>query len=156
MDAREFDSETCSVARAVEVLGDRWTVLVLRDVFNGVRRFDDLAHHLGIARDVLTRRLAALVDHGVLERVPYQEDGARTRYEYRLTAAGWDLRPVLIALLDWGDAYRRGRRGSPMSVVHSACGTPVHAVLRCEKGHRVTPSTRLRLVPGPGAKRIGA
>src|SRR5690348_13077097 len=101
----DYDSSFCSVARSVEVLGDRWTMLVLRDVFNGVRRFDDLSRHLGIARDVLTKRLASLVDEGVLERRPYQEPGRRTRYEYRLTQAGLDLRPVLIALIEWGDRY---------------------------------------------------
>ena len=98
------------MARTAEVVGDGWTVLVLRDLFNGVRRFDDLAAHLGIARNVLTRRLAALVEEGIVERVPYREPGARERHEYRLTAAGRDLRPVLLAMLAWGDAHRAGPR----------------------------------------------
>jgi DNA-binding HxlR family transcriptional regulator len=150
----EFDSGTCSVARSVEVLGDRWTILVLRDVFNGVRRFDDLARHLGVARDVLTKRLAALVEDGVLERVPYREPGSRTRYEYRLTPAGRDLRPVLIALIEWGDRYRADGDGPPIVVAHDDCGAPVRVVLECAEGHRIEPATRLRLQPGPGARQL--
>jgi DNA-binding HxlR family transcriptional regulator len=152
----DFESGNCSVARSVEVLGDRWTVLVLRDVFNGVRRFDDLARHLGIARDVLTKRLAALVDEGILNRVPYRDPGSRTRYEYRLTQAGWDLRPVLIALIEWGDRYRAGNDGPPVVVVHEECGTAVHVALECADGHRIETDTRLRLTPGPGARPIPA
>jgi DNA-binding HxlR family transcriptional regulator len=149
----EYDSGACSVARAVEVLGDRWTVLVLRDVFNGIRRFDDLQRHLGIARDVLTKRLTALVAEGVIERVPYREPGARTRYEYRLTQAGRDLRPVLLALIGWGDRYRAGPAGPPLSVVHEECGATVRVALECEQGHRIEPGTRLAIRPGPGARR---
>jgi DNA-binding HxlR family transcriptional regulator len=150
----DFNSAACSVSRAVEVLGDRWTVLVLRDVFNGVRRFDDLQRHLGVARDVLTKRLAALVDEGVLERRPYREPGTRTRYEYRLTQAGLELRPVLLALIEWGDRYRAEPDGPPVMLLHDECGTPVHVALECEEGHRIEARTRLRLVPGPGARRL--
>jgi DNA-binding HxlR family transcriptional regulator len=148
----DFESGTCSVARSVEVLGDRWTVLVLRDVFNGVRRFDDLQEHLGIARDVLAKRLTALVDEGVLTKVPYREPGSRTRFEYRLTQAGWDLRPVLIALIEWGDRYRADPDGPPLVVVHDECGEQIHVALECAAGHRVEADTRLRLQPGPGAR----
>src|SRR5215813_10036932 len=114
----DYDGEACSAGRALGVLGDRWTLLVLREVFNGVRRFDEISSHLGVARDVLTRRLAILVDEGILVRVPYQQPGARTRYEYRLTEAGRDLRPVLLALIEWGDRYRAGDDGVPFQVVH--------------------------------------
>ena len=152
----DFDSGTCSVARTVSVLGDRWTILVLRDVFNGVRRFDDLQSHLGIARDVLSKRLGALVAEGVVDRVPYREPGSRTRYEYRLTEAGRDLRPVLLALIEWGDRYRAEGAGPPLSVIHDECGAPVRVVLECDVGHRIRPHTRLRLEPGPGARRRGA
>ncbi len=150
----EFDSRACSVARTLEVLGDRWTVLVLRDVFNGIYRFDDLQRHLGVARDVLARRLTALVEDGVLERVPYREPGKRTRYEYRLTAAGRDLRPVLLSLFEWGDRHRTGAEGPPMLVKHEECGAPVHLALECADGHPVDANTRLRLEPGPGARRL--
>jgi DNA-binding HxlR family transcriptional regulator len=152
MDWAEYESETCSTARALEVLGDRWTILVLRDVFNGIRRFDDLSGHLGVARDVLTRRLAVLVDQGILTREPYQQPGARTRYEYRLTRAGRDLRPVLLALMEWGDRYRSGDAGVPVQVIHVDCGAPVRLQLTCESGHDLPMDARLRNVPGPGAR----
>lgn len=150
----EYDSTTCSVFRALDVLSDRWTVLVLRDVLNGVRRFDDIQRHLGIARDVLTKRLASLAEQGIVERVPYREPGARTRYEYRPTAAGRDLRTVLIALIGWGDKHRPGADGPPTIVVHSECGAPVHADLRCERGHLIENRTRMHVEPGPGARKL--
>jgi DNA-binding HxlR family transcriptional regulator len=149
------DSSACSVARTAGVLGDAWTVLVLRDVLNGVRRFDELATHLGIARNVLTRRLAALVDNGILERTPYREPGARERHEYRLTRAGRDLVPVVLAMMAWGDAHRAGPDGPPLRVEHAGCGAPVQVEVRCAEGHRITEDERLRTVPGPGARRAG-
>jgi DNA-binding HxlR family transcriptional regulator len=152
VDWLEYESGTCSAARALAVLGDRWTMLVLREVFNGVRRFDDISGHLGVARDVLTRRLAVLVDEGVLVRVPYQQPGSRTRYEYRLTQAGRDLRPVLLALIEWGDKYRAGDEGVPMHVVHRDCGAPVHLSLTCDAGHHLPLDAKLQSVPGPGAR----
>ena len=152
MDWLDYESEACSAARALEVLGDRWTMLVLREIFNGIRRFDEISGHLGVARDVLARRLAVLVDEGVLERRPYQQPGARTRYEYRLTQAGRDLRPVLLALMEWGDRHRAGADGAPAHVVHDDCGAPVHLSLTCEAGHQLPLSARLRNVPGPGAR----
>jgi DNA-binding HxlR family transcriptional regulator len=148
----EYDSGRCSVARAAGVVGDSWTVLVLRDLFNGIRRFDDLATHLGIARNVLTRRLAALVSEGIVVKVPYREPGSRERHEYRLTEAGRDLRPVILAMLAWGDVHRADGFGPPMRVEHAECGTPVHVELRCAEGHLVERTTRLRAVPGPGAR----
>jgi DNA-binding HxlR family transcriptional regulator len=151
----EYDSGACSASRALEILGDRWTMLVLREVFNGVRRFDEISSHLGVARDVLTRRLANLVDEGVLTRMPYQEKGARTRYEYRLTQAGRDLRPILLALIEWGDRHRAGDDGVPVHVVHRDCGAPVHLSLTCEAGHQLPIDARLQNVPGPGARLAG-
>lgn len=151
MDLRDLDSTRCSIARTAAVVGDAWTVLVLRDLFHGIRRFDDLARHLTIARNVLTRRLAALTEAGLVERVPYREPGARERHEYRLTAAGRDLRPVLVAMLEFGDRHLAGEDGPPVTVEHAGCGAPVHVELRCADGHLVEPGTRLRNVPGPGA-----
>jgi DNA-binding HxlR family transcriptional regulator len=155
MDWTELDSRHCSIARTTAVVGDAWSVLVLRDLFNGVRRFDDLARHLGIARNVLTTRLAALVEAGVVERVPYREPGRRERHEYVPTPAGWDLRPVLIAMMAWGDAHRAGAEGPPLRVEHADCGAQVHAELRCTSGHTITSDTRLHAVPGPGARGSG-
>lgn len=153
MDYTELDSSTCSVARTAALIGDAWTVLVLRDLFNGVRRFDDLAGHLGIARNVLTRRLATLVDAGLVRRVPYREPGRRERHEYQLTDAGRELRPVVLAMLDWGDRHLAGEAGPPLRIEHPECGGAVHVELRCENGHPLTPDTRLHAVPGPGARR---
>jgi len=155
MDWKELDSTRCSVARTAAVVGDSWTVLVLRDLFNGIHRFDELATHLGVARNVLTRRLATLIDEGVVDRVPYQEPGRRERHEYRLTQAGRDLRPVILAMLAWGDTHRAGEDGPPMRVEHRDCGSPVHVELRCAEGHVIEPRTRLRSVPGPGSRRAG-
>ena len=149
MEWKDLDSRRCSVARTAEVVGDGWTVLVLRDLFNGVRRFDDLAAHLGIARNMLTRRLAALVEEGIVERVPYREPGARERHEYRLTAAGRDLRPVLLAMLAWGDAHRAAptvrRCGSSTPSAAPPCTSSCAAP-------RATPSTRAP--PALGADRL--
>jgi len=155
VDARELDSTRCSVARTAALVGDAWTVLVLRDLFNGIRRFDDLAQHLGIARNVLVRRLTALVDAGLVDRVPYREPGRRERHEYRLTPAGRDLRPVILAMLEYGDRHLAGADGPPVRVQHAGCDAPVHLEVRCAQGHLVESGTRLRSVPGPGARRVG-
>ncbi|MFR9804033.1 winged helix-turn-helix transcriptional regulator [Pseudonocardia sp. RS010] len=148
----EFDSASCSVARTAALIGDAWTVLVLRDMFNGVRRFDDLAGHLGIARNVLARRLAGLVEAGLAEKVPYREPGRRERQEYRLTPAGKDLRTVMTALRDWGDRHLAGEAGQPVVIRHAECGAEVHAELRCEAGHLIGPRAKLTSDPGPGAR----
>jgi DNA-binding HxlR family transcriptional regulator len=150
----DYDSQTCSIARTVDVLGDRWTTLILRDLFNGVHRFEDLHRHLNIARDILTKRLKTLVAVGVLDKVAYRESGARTRHEYRLTEAGTDLRPVLVALLDWGDQHLAGPNGPPMALRHG-CGATVRARLICEHGHQMTTEDQLRIVPQSGAKLAG-
>ncbi|MGH3442320.1 MAG: winged helix-turn-helix transcriptional regulator [Nitriliruptorales bacterium] len=146
-----MDAETCSVARAVEILGDHWTLLVLREVFNGVRRFDDIQEHLDVSRSVLSRRLNDLVESGVLKRRPYQEPGDRVRHEYRLTEMGRGLRPVLIALMNFGDRFLAGKAGPPMIVRHG-CGAPVTAELLCANEHHVTDPRELRTEPGPGAR----
>lgn len=145
------------VARTAVLVGDAWTVLVLRDLFNGIRRFDDLAGHLRIARNVLTRarRLAHLTDAGIVDRVPYREAGRRVRHEYRLTAAGRDLRPVILAMMSYGDRHLAGPDGPPMRVEHDGCGADVHIEVHCAEGHLVDPAERLRTVPGPGARVAG-
>lgn len=151
---RELDSGVCSIARTMDVLGDPWTVLVVRDLLHGIRRFDDLVTHLGIARNVLTRRLATLVAAGMVHAVDYREPGRRTRKEYRLTPAGQDLRPVLLALLAYGDRHRSG--SPPIVAEHDGCGGAVHLETVCEHGHRIGPDDRIRSTLGPGARRAGA
>ena len=153
---RDLDSTTCSIARVMAVLGEPWTVLVVRDLLHGLRRFDDLVRHLGIARNVLTRRLGALVEAGIVEPVDYREPGRRTRQEYRLTAAGQDLRPLLLALMAYGDAHLGGGDGPPVVVEHVGCGAPVHLEQVCEQGHRLGSDDRLRSTPGPGARWVAA
>ncbi|MRJ75762.1 transcriptional regulator [Aeromicrobium sp. SMF47] len=148
----DYDSAACSIARTAHVLGDRWTVLVVRDLFNGVRRFDALQDHLGISRDVLTKRLRLLVDEGLVETRPVRDEGERTRHEYVLTDAGRELRTVLVAIMDWGDRHRAGAAGPPVGVRHAGCGEAVHAHLVCEAGHEIAPATRTELVPLDGAR----
>jgi DNA-binding HxlR family transcriptional regulator len=139
-----FRPADCSIARAMELLGERWTVLVLREAFNGVRRFDDIQQNTGAPRQVLSTRLAQLVEHEVLRRVPYQDPGQRQRYEYRLTAKGLDLYPVLVALLQWGDKYLADDAGPSVLLTHKDCGAPVHAGILCADGHEVASARDVR------------
>jgi DNA-binding HxlR family transcriptional regulator len=151
MDALDWSVENCPIGRSMEILGERWTVVVLREVFNGIRRFDDLRVRTSIPRQVLANRLGTLVEHGILRRVPYQEPGARQRHEYRLTGKGFDLYPVLVALRDWGDRYLVEQ--SSLTLRHRDCGADVHAVLQCEDGHPVPEPRDVVPRPGPGARR---
>ncbi len=121
------------------ILGEKWTVLLLRELFMGIRRFEDLRVRTGIPRQVLTNRLAGLVESGLLRRQPYREPGARIRDEYRLTQKGLDLYPALVALREWGDRYLADPDGPPLLSAHGDCGALVHAELRCEAGHDVAP-----------------
>jgi len=147
-----YDSETCSIARTLALVGDRWTLLILRDLSNGVRRFDDLVSHLGIARNVLSRRLAALADGGLITRTAYRVDGARERHEYRLTHAGRDFVPILLAVMAWGDRHLSAQDGPPAVPRHAGCGERVRVSLTCEAGHELGDRPRLRLEPGPGSR----
>jgi DNA-binding HxlR family transcriptional regulator len=128
---REYETQTCSIARSLEVVGERWSLLILRSVLLGARRFDELLDVLGIPRSVLTERLRRLVDEGVLERRPYQEHPPR--HEYRATAKGRDLWPVLAHLMRWGDAHYPDARGVPMVVEHRDCGGRPDAHLLCDR-----------------------
>lgn len=147
-----YDSETCSIARTLALIGDRWTLLILRDLSNGVRRFDDLVTHLGIARNVLSRRLAALSDGGLVTRTAYRIDGARERQEYRLTHAGRDLVPILLAVMAWGDRHLSAQDGPPAVPRHVDCGERVRVSVMCEAGHELGDRPRLRIEPGPGSR----
>ena len=112
----ELDQQTCSMARTVAVIGDRWTLMILRDCFLRVRRFEDFQARLGITRPLLASRLKKLVDAAVLAKVPYQE--RPLRHEYRLTPKGLDLYPVVMAIVHWGDAHLAGRKGRPLIHTH--------------------------------------
>lgn len=125
----------CSIARALEIVGERWSLLVIREVTLGVRRFDAIQAATGAPRAVLTDRLAGLVTAGVLERVSYRQEGSRTRSEYRLTEAGRQLAPVLTALRQWGDRHLAGEAGPPADFTHRGCGAPVVVQHVCADGH---------------------
>ena len=143
-----FTDMNCSIARALEVVGEWWTLLILRDSFLGITRFDDFRHRLGIARNVLSARLDTLVEAGVLERRPYDE--ARGRYDYVLTRQGRALWPVMVTLRQWGDEWLTGEGREPTLLRHEACGADTHAVLTCDHcGERLVPR-EMRTVPGPG------
>jgi DNA-binding HxlR family transcriptional regulator len=130
-DDHALDSTLCSIAAALQVIGDRWTLLILRDAFRGVRRFGQLASDLGIARNLLADRLEKLVDHGILAKVPYQN--RPVRYEYRLTPTGVDLSPALVALMHWGDKHLTDE--PPVVLVHDCCDTPVRQQFICPTCH---------------------
>jgi DNA-binding HxlR family transcriptional regulator len=153
--ALDYSVDNCTIGRAMAILGERWTLVVLREVFNGIRRFDDMQQHAGIPRQVLTDRLARLVEHGVLRREPYRLPGERTRHEYRLTPKGFDLYPVMVALAAWGDRYLADPEGPPVTFHHVDCGAPVQVQLDCTEGHRVDAVRQVAPRPGPGARRLG-
>ena len=143
------DDDACSIARTLEVIGDRWTLLILRDAFRGVRRFEDLQRDLGIARNILTDRLQKLVDRGVLSKTPYQ--ARPVRYEYRLTPKGRDLSPALVALMRWGDKWLAEDGRPPLVLTHKACGEPVDQSFICWTCDETVTPAGLRGRPGPGA-----
>jgi DNA-binding HxlR family transcriptional regulator len=143
----EFDRSQCSVAGTLAVVGEKWSLLVIREAFLGVRRFADFQRILGAPRAVLTERLTTLVDEGILRRVPYQPEGERQRHEYRLTEKGLDLYPALVALMQWGDRYVGEPGVVPLQLTHRDCGSPVHVELACEAGHRVAGPRAVRPVP---------
>jgi DNA-binding HxlR family transcriptional regulator len=146
---RTYETQVCSIARALEVLGDRWTFLVLRDAFSRVRRFEDFQRRLGVARNVLTDRLNRLVEEDILQRVPYQE--RPVRFEYRLTQKGLDLWPVIMMLLQFGDRYYLAPGGAPIVVRHRDCGGEVTGHLTCAKCGAELGGRDVVAEPGPGA-----
>jgi DNA-binding HxlR family transcriptional regulator len=144
--AVRYRPNDCSIARALTLLGERWTILVLREAFSGVRRFDDIQQGTGAPRQVLSARLGHLVQHGILKKVPYQEPGQRQRHEYRLTQKGLDLYPVLAGLLQWGDKYLADEDGPSVTLTHKDCAAPVEVTLHCADGHHVESARDVRPV----------
>lgn len=149
--ALAFATDNCTIGRTMAILGEKWTVVVLREVFNGVRRFDDIRTHSGIPRQVLSNRLGSLVEEGILRREPYRADGSRARHEYRLTAKGLDLYPVLVAVAGWGDRYVADPQGPPVEFGHRDCGGRVSVALTCDRGHGLGDVREVTPRPGPGA-----
>jgi DNA-binding HxlR family transcriptional regulator len=148
---RTYDNQVCSVARTLESIGDRWTMLVIRDAFLGVRRFEDFQRDLGVARNVLADRLARLVDDDILERRRYQEKPER--FEYRLTEKGMDLWPVLVSLMKWGDRHAAAAGGPPTLILHRHCGGVVDERFRCTQCGADVEARTAEARPGPGAAR---
>ena len=150
MRAADLAEQRCSLARPAALLGDRWTLVILRQAFSRTRRFEDFQSQLGISRSLLSDRLGKLVDAGILRREPYKDE-VRTREEYRLTEKGLDLYPVLMAMREWGDKHM-APEGPPIDVSHRDCGGEVHARLTCERcGEEVGPRDA-EVAVGPGLK----
>ncbi|MFB7333617.1 helix-turn-helix transcriptional regulator [Streptomyces adustus] len=147
----ETSTDNCTLQRTLDLVGEKWSLLVVRDAMNGVRRFDDFRRHVGLSESVLADRLRKLVAAGIMRTVPYNEPGSRTRHEYRLTRKGWELWPAVIALKQWGDRHAADPEGSPLEVVHGECGEPVEAVVVCTAGHGTLAPPQARTRPGPAA-----
>ncbi len=144
-----YDTQVCSIARALEVVGERWSLLIIRDVFLGVRRFEDLQRELGIARNVLSARLEKLTADGILERRRYNERPPRD--EFRLTEKGLDLWPSIVALMQWGDRYAPSPGGPPTVLEHRGCGGAVSAHRTCERCGAELEVRDIAAHAGPGA-----
>ncbi|MDQ1181816.1 helix-turn-helix domain-containing protein [Rhodococcus sp. SORGH_AS_0301] len=127
----DVDTENCSVRAALDVVGAKWSLLIVRELFNGVHRFDEIREHMGISEAVLARRLSELQDAQLVESIEYRDPGQRTRRKYRLTESGLDLFPILIAMLQWGDRHRTADGTGSWQVQHRECGRQVTAVVAC-------------------------
>lgn len=147
---RQYPGQNCSIARTLEIVGDRWTLLIVREALRGAARFDGLAASLDVAKNILADRLARLTEEGILERRTYQD--RPLRQEYVLTAKGHGLRPVLAAMMDWGDRYY-APDGPPRLVLHEGCGGHVTSSLVCGECGQSWPGIHLKTVAGPGSPR---
>jgi DNA-binding HxlR family transcriptional regulator len=144
---REFEGQNCSIARALAVVGERWTLLILREVMLGRRRYEEIRRHTGVATNILADRLETLVAHGVLER-----RAAGGADEYVATEKGLALTPVLLGLMEWGDRYEDpSGAGPPRVAVHTRCGHEAHPVLTCAHCGDALDPRALKVGPGPGA-----
>jgi len=151
---REYDTQVCSIARSLEVVGERWSILILRDLGLGLRRFDDIQKDLGITRSVLTKRLRSLEEEGVITKNLYNEKPPR--YEYRMTDKGRDLWPVLVHLMKWGDKYYLDPAGRPTIMQHRDCGGEPDLHLNCDKCGQPLERSDVRAIPGPARRAIPA
>jgi len=142
----EVGELNCSVARALSLIGDRWTMLIVRNAFLGTRRFADFQSQLGMTKHLLADRLVRLVEAGVFKKVPYQQG----RYEYRFTAKGKALYPILMALNTWGDAWLDEGKGAPLIYIHKNCGKQMTPTLCCSECHGPVLPNEVSTVAGPG------
>jgi DNA-binding HxlR family transcriptional regulator len=148
MQRTDFAEMACSIARTLDVIGEPWSPLILRDVYVGFTRFDQMQADLGISRKVLTERLNHLVERGVLERRPYDE---RPRYEYVLTEQGTELVDLLMVMVAWGDKWLAGPAGPPVLYRHHACGQISQVDLRCARCGEPMHARDVDVLAGPGA-----
>ena len=146
---RDYPNQVCSIARSLEVVGERWTMLILRDALLGIERFEDFQESLGIASNVLTNRLKRLTEEGVLERVPDPERPGRPKYV--LSPKGYELGPALILLMKWGDRHYPTPGGPPRLTLHSGCGGSVGSDFICERCGKRVAAGEFDLPLGPGA-----
>jgi DNA-binding HxlR family transcriptional regulator len=148
MERTSFAEMRCSLARGLDLIGDWWSPLIIRDLFLNVARFDELVEDLGISRNLLTRRLKSLAENGVIERTMYQQ--RPPRYEYRLTEAGRDLVPAILALTAWGDRWARPKEGSPILFVHKTCGHQFQPQVSCSACGETVSADTVTPIAGPG------
>ncbi|MGN9779161.1 winged helix-turn-helix transcriptional regulator [Micromonospora sp. H33] len=151
-DRDAWSSANCSIARAMDIVGSRSAMLVMREALLGTRRFDEFVRRVGIGEPAMAARLKEMVAAGLLERIPYREPGQRTRHEYQLTRKGRELLPVITALRDWGDTWAADDAGPPVRATHRGCGHPIRAALRCAQGHDVEEGN-IEILAGPGLVR---
>ena len=151
MERTHYQSSNCSIARTLQVLGEKWTLLILRESFYGATRFEQFHRVLQCPRNLLSQRLTLLVDEGILERSEYREPGSRARKEYHLTDMGHELMPILIAFREWGDRHKADPEGPPVLARHAGCGKDLRVTLTCAAGHVATTPDEIELVDGPGA-----
>jgi DNA-binding HxlR family transcriptional regulator len=151
MERTSYQASNCSIARTLQILGEKWTLLILRESFYGATRFEQFHRVLQCPRNLLSERLAKLVEEGILERSEYREPGSRARNEYRMTDKGRELTPALLALMQWGDRYQADPEGPPVVARHAGCGKELRVTLVCASGHEATGPDDVELVDGPGA-----
>jgi len=144
----ERDTSNCSIARTLEIVGEKWTLLILREVWYGSSRFGEFERVLGCPRNLLAERLRMLVEQGILSTETYQEPGSRSRQRYVITPKGADLVPAVLGLMRWGDRYRADPQGPAVEVRHRGCGAQVDVQLRCGRDHHVE-AADLESIPGP-------
>jgi len=142
-----YDDQDCSIARTLEVIGERWTILIIRDALLGIRRFDQFLNSLGVARTVLTDRLRGLVEDGILERVQYQDHPVR--HEYPLTAKGRELAPIVISMMQWGARHEPGPDGPPRRAEHRDCGGEAVVAMVCSDCRRPLGPNEVVIVSNP-------
>ena len=146
----EIDTMTCSIARTLSVIGDRWTMLIIRDVFLGIRRFEGIQRDLRLTSHRLSDRLRKLVRDGILKRVAYEEHPRR--FEYRLTEKGIDLYPLIVVMIRWGDRWMAGREGAPVELVHRPCGHSIKPELVCPSCKSKIEPREMSARPGPALR----